>query len=492
MKTIHDLQPKEVWDIFYELTQIPRPSKKEHKAVEWAYNYGKKLGLETTKDKVGNVIIRKPATKGMENRAGLIFEAHLDMVPEKNPEVKHNFEKDPIKTRVVGNMLYATGTTLGADNGLGVAIAMAILKDKKLSHGPIEALFTVDEETGMTGAKELKAGLLKGDILINLDSETEGEICIGCAGGLDAEAVLKYKTEKVPSGYVYKEVIVKGLMGGHSGMEIYLYRGNANKIMARILLPILRDLNGRLIFISGGSKRNAIPRDARAIIAIPKANERKATAVISKVTKEAKYEHRYSDKELEVKTKSLKIKDPAIAKSTALNLVKAIYACPNGIYRKTDELPGIPSEVETSNNMAIVEQGKSTIKVHALMRSFTDSNKYDLAEAFRALFELAGATCSFSGAYSGWELDPNSPILKVAVDVYKQLYKKTPRVYKVHAGLECGILGAIYKHWDMVSVGPTIMSPHSPDERCEIDSVGKCYKYVQELVKHAPIKSKKK
>lgn len=488
MKTIHDLEPKQVWSIFHELTQIPRPSKKEFRAVEWAYNYGKKLGLETIKDKVGNVIIRKPATKGMENRAGIIFEAHLDMVPEKNPDVKHDFEKDPIKTRVVGDLMYATGTTLGADNGLGVSIAMAILADKKLQHGPIEALFTVDEETGMTGAKALKAGVLKGDILLNLDSETEGEVCIGCAGGLDGEAIFKYTTEKVPAGYVYKNITVKGLMGGHSGMEIYLYRANANKVIARILLPLLKDLNARLVEIGGGSKRNAIPRDAHAVIAVSKANEKKAVALINKIAKEVKHEHRYSDKDAAVVVKTIKCNCPSIKKDVALNVVRALCACPNGIYRKTDELPGIPSEVETSTNMAIVEQSKNTIKVHSLLRSFTDSNKYDLANAITAVFELAGAKCSYSGGYSGWELDPASPILKVAVDTYKKLYGKTPRIYKVHAGLECGILGATYKNWDMVSVGPTIMSPHSPDERTLIPSVGKCYNFVVELVKNAPKK----
>lgn len=488
MKTILDLEPKEVWSIFHELTQVPRPSKREGKAVEFAYNFGKSLGLETIKDEVGNVIIRKPATKGMEKRAGIIFEAHLDMVPQKNPDVKHDFEKDPIKTRVVDDLVYATGTTLGADNGLGVAVAMAILKSKTIKHGPIEALFTVDEETGMTGARALKPGLLNGEILINLDSETEGILYVGCAGGLDGEATFDYITTRVPAGYKFKKVVVSGLIGGHSGMDINLYRANANKILARVLLPVMRDLNVRLAEIGGGSIRNAIPRDAYAVIAVPEKNERKVSAHVTKVFKETANEYKYTDKDLKITISTLKTKSPVIVKETALNIVRAIYAYPNGVYRMSDTVPGF---VETSNNMAIVHQDEKTIKIHSLMRSSVDTEKYDLAEDMRAVVELAGGKCEFRGGYSGWQLDMNSPILKEAKEVYKKLYGKEPEVTGIHAGLECGILGATYPEWDMISCGPTIMSPHSPDERVNIESVGKWWKYVVELIQNAPVSKRK-
>ena len=488
MKTIDQLQPKEVWTIFNELAKIPRPSKKEQKAVEFAYNFGKKLGLETIKDEVGNVIIRKPATKGMEKRAGIILEAHLDMVPQKRPEVKHDFEKDPIKPRIVDKFVYATGTTLGADNGLGVAVALAVLQSKTLQHGPIEVLLTVDEETGMTGAKALKPGLLKGEILMNLDSETEGILYVGCAGGLDGEATFKYTTEALGAGYSYKTIKVHGLLGGHSGMDIVLYRANANKVLARVLLPLMRDLDAHLVEIAGGSLRNAIPRDAQAVVAIPTKNLKKAEALIAKLTKEIANEYKWADKGLQISVEAAKGKKVAIKQATALKIVKVIYGYPNGVYRMSDTVAGF---VETSNNMAMVQQDKNTIKIHSLMRSSVDSEKYDLAEAMRSVVELAGGKCEFSGAYSGWQLDMNSPILKVAKDVYKKLYKKEPEVTGIHAGLECGILGTAYPHWDMVSCGPTIFSPHSPDERVEIESVGKWWNYMKELLKNAPMSKKK-
>lgn len=488
MKTIDQLQPKEVWTIFNELAKVPRPSKKEHKAVEFVYNFGKKLGLETIKDEVGNVIIRKPATKGMEQKAGLILEAHLDMVPQKNPDVKHNFETDPIRPRIVGDLVYASGTTLGADNGMGVSMGLAVLQSKTLQHGPIECLFTVDEETGMTGARALKPGLLKGEILVNLDSETEGILYVGCAGGLDGEASFNYTTEKVPAGYVFKKVAVSGLIGGHSGMDIVLYRANANKILARVLLPVMRDLNARLVCISGGSIRNSIPRDAHAIVAVPKKNERKFALHVGKIRKEATLEYQYTDKELKITTTPVKEKAPAIEKKTALNIVRAIASIPNGVWRMSDTVAGF---VETSNNMAIIQQDAKTIKIHSLMRSSIDSEKYELAESMRAIVELAGGKCAFSGGYSGWQLDMNSPILKVSKDVYKKLYGKEPEVTGIHAGLECGILGATYPEWDMISFGPTIFSPHSPDERVNIESVDKCWKYLVELLKNAPASKRK-
>lgn len=485
MNTIADLSPQVVWKNFYALTQIPRPSKFELEAAKYICDFGKNLGLESFQDEVGNVIIRKPATPGMEDRMGIILQAHIDMVPQKNNDVEHDFKKDPIKPRIVDNMVYATGTTLGADNGLGCAVAMAVLESKDMVHGPIEVLITIDEETGMTGARALKPGVIKGDILINLDSETEGELYVGCAGGLDCSALFKYTTEAVPAGYVGQALNVKGLVGGHSGMDIILYRANANKVLVRALLPLLRDLDARLISIEGGNMRNAIPREGVAYIAVPEAKLAEAKALVAKVEAEVKVEYAATDKDAKVFLEDAPIEGEAICQQVALNLCKALYACPSGVERMSDAMPGL---VETSNNMAIVKSENGTISVHSLMRSSVDTAKDDLAEKMRAVFELAGAEVSFRGGYSGWAPNMASPILKEMKAVYEKLYGKQPAVMAIHAGLECGILGGTYPNWDMVSCGPTIFSPHSPDERVEIDSVGKWWDFVVEVLKNAPKK----
>ena len=485
MSTIAELNPQIVWKNFYELTKIPRPSKFENEAAQYICDFGKKLALESFRDEIGNVIIRKPATPGMEDRMGIILQAHVDMVPQKNNDVEHDFKKDPIKPRIVDNMVYATGTTLGADNGLGCAVAMAVLESNDLVHGPIEVLITIDEETGMTGARALKPGVLNGDILINLDSETEGELYVGCAGGLDGSAVFQYTTEAVPAGYVGQKLNVKGLVGGHSGMDIILYRANANKVMARALLPLVRDLGAKLISVEGGNMRNAIPREAEAVIALPADKLEAAKAAVAKVEAEVKVEYAATDKDAKVFLEDAAVAGEAICDKVALALCRALYACPNGVERMSDAMPGL---VETSNNMAIVKSENGTIKVHSLMRSSVDTAKDDLAERMRAVFELAGAEISFTGGYSGWAPNMASPILKEMKAVYEKLYGKQPAVMAIHAGLECGILGGTYPNWDMVSCGPTIFSPHSPDERVEIASVGKWWDFVVEVLKEAPRK----
>ncbi len=485
MSTIAELNPQIVWKNFYELTKIPRPSKFENEAAQYICDFGKNLGLESFRDEIGNVIIRKPATPGMEDRMGIILQAHVDMVPQKNNDVEHDFKKDPIKPRIVENMVYATGTTLGADNGLGCAVAMAVLESKDLVHGPIEVLITIDEETGMTGARALKSGVLNGDILINLDSETEGELYVGCAGGLDGSAIFKYTTEAVPAGYVGQTLNVKGLVGGHSGMDIILYRANANKVMARALLPLVRDYGVKLMNIEGGNMRNAIPREAVAVLAVPADKLEEVKAVVAKVEAEVKVEYAATDKDARVFLEESAIEGEAISQEVAVALCRALYACPNGVERMSDAMPGL---VETSNNMAIVKSENGTIKVHSLMRSSVDTAKDDLAERMRAVFEMAGAEISFSGGYSGWAPNMASPILKEMKAVYEKLYGKQPAVMAIHAGLECGILGGTYPNWDMVSCGPTIFSPHSPDERVEIDSVGKWWDFVVEVLKEAPRK----
>ena len=483
--TIENLEPKRVWKHFYSLTRIPRPSKREQKAVEYMYEWGKSLGLETIKDEVGNIIIRKPATPGMENRTGIIFQAHLDMVPQNNNDVVHDWDNDPVETKVVGDWLYAQGTTLGADNGLGCAAAMAVLESTDLAHGPIEALFTIDEETGMTGAKALKGGLLKGDILINLDSETEGELYVGCAGGLDTNAEFKYKEETLPKELVQFEVAVKGLRGGHSGMEINEGRGNSNKIMARLLLPILRDMGGRLISIEGGNMRNAIPREAVACIAIPAGKVSKAKKHVAKVTAEVKAEYKPIDPGVEVYfTKSAGAKK-CVPADVAVKVMQAVYACPSGVDRMSLVMDNL---VDTSNNLAIVKSEKGKIIVRTLMRGSCDTAKHDLSEAIRAVFELAGAKVVFTGGYSGWQPNMESPILKTMKETYKNLYGVEADVKAIHAGLECAIISNNYPHWDMISCGPTLMSPHSPEERVLIPTVEKWWNFLVEALKNAPVK----
>lgn len=486
--TIANLNPQCVWKNFYALTQIPRPSKKEAKAVAFLEKFGKDLGLETIRDKAGNIVIRKPATKGMENRKGIILQAHIDMVPQKNNDKVHNFETDPIETRIVNengeDWVYANGTTLGADNGLGCAVAMTVLEATDMVHGPIEALFTVDEETGMTGARALKPGVLKGDILINLDSETEGELYVGCAGGLDATAIFKYKEEELPEGYDVFNITVKGLRGGHSGMEINEGRGNANKTMARILLPILRDMKGKLVSINGGSLRNAIPREADAVVAVPAAKVEAFNKLIETVLAEVKNEISIIDPNVEIFATPAKAKT-VMAGNVALKMAKAVYACPNGVDRMSLAMENL---VETSNNLAIVKSENGEIFIKCLLRGSIDSAKADLSEAIRAAFELAGAKVTMTGGYSGWQPKMDSPILQTMKAKYKEMYGKEPAVMAIHAGLECGILGGTYPNWDMISCGPTLKSPHSPDERVLAYTVGLWWDFIVKVLADAPLK----
>lgn len=483
--TIRDLDPSLVWKNFYALTQIPRPSKKEGKAVEYLYGFGKSLGLETIKDEVGNIIIKKPATPGMEGRRGVILQGHIDMVPQKNADKVHDFEKDPITTLVDGDWVRADGTTLGADNGLGVAVALSVLESRDLKHGPVEVLVTVDEETGMTGANALKPGLLDGDILINLDSETEGELYVGCAGGLDATASLKYEMKPAPAGYKAYRISAKGMKGGHSGMDIILYRANANKVLARVLVPLLRD-GVKLVTVDGGNMRNAIPREAFADVLVPEDMVSAVESHIASVQKDIRNEYAATDPDAGLLMEPL-ASTPAsyIDDAAALAMFRAVNACPNGVWRMSDAVPGL---VETSNNVAIVSASDGLFQVKTLMRSSVDSEKEALAEEFRSLFELAGAETSFTGGYSGWAPNSNSLILHTMKKVYSGMYGKEPAVMAIHAGLECGILGGTYPHWDMVSCGPTILSPHSPDERVNIPSVKKWWDFLVKVLEEIPEK----
>lgn len=484
--TIRDLEPKMVWENFYGLTQVPRPSKHEEKVIEYLYNWGKSRGIETIKDETGNIIMRVPATPGYENRRGVIFQGHMDMVPQKAAATVHDFTKDPIKTKIVGEWVGAEGTTLGADNGIGVAMALAILEDKSLKHGPIEVLITYDEETGMTGADKLKPGLFNGDIFFNLDSEEEGELCIGCAGGLDGTADFKYETFAAPSGYETYKIIVKGLQGGHSGMDVKLYRANANKVLARVLNPLIEKFGAKLSDIRGGSLRNAIPFEGEALVLVPSQKTEEVEKLVEGIFTEVKAEHSYSDPSAELYF--VKESVPAssyIQDEVVKNLVKALLACPNGVVRMSDSMPGL---IETSTNLAIIRCENGHIIVHSLMRSAIDSSKAFLAEQMRAVFELAGAEFKTAGGYNGWTPKPETPIYDVVKRVWKEHTGNELKVMATHGGLECAFLGAKYPNWEMVSMGPDIVFPHSPDERVRIASVANVFEFLKKFLEAVPEK----
>lgn len=484
--TIKDLNPKNVWNNFYLLTQCPRPSKHEEVVRNFLLAWGKEHGVEVFADKTGNVIMRAPATKGYENRRGVILQAHMDMVPQKTADTVHDFLKDPIQTQVVGEWLAAKGTTLGADDGIGVALAMSVMEDKTLEHGPVEVLITYDEETGMTGANMLEPGLFKGDILLNIDSEEEGELCIGCAGGLDGLADFRYRTYATPEGYAAFRIGVKGLQGGHSGMDISLYRANANRIIARVLLPLLEKCGVKVSFIDGGSLRNAIPFEGHAEVLVPEENVAAVKKLVKGIFADVKAEYQDTDPGAEFHFEKMsKVPSRYIQPKVMLNVVKAILACPAGVERMSPTMPGL---TETSTNLAIVRCGKGHITVHSLMRSSINSAKADLAERMRCVFELAGAEFSTAGGYSGWIPKPDTPVYKVISEVWKKVSGKDMKISATHGGLECALLGEKYPNWEMASIGPTIVHPHSPDERVKIDTVGNAWEFLKAILKAIPAK----
>lgn len=485
MNQLLTLEPKSLWKYFYELTQIPRPSKHEENVRQYVVDFGKQHGLSTVVDEIGNVIISKPATPGMENRKGVVLQAHLDMVPQKNEDTAHDFLNDPLKPFVDGEWVKAEGTTLGADNGIGVAAALAILASKEIQHGPVEALFTIDEETGMTGAFELKPGVLKGDILLNMDSEDEGELYIGCAGGTNANAKFRYQGTSAPAGHVSFRLTVKGLKGGHSGLDIPLGRGNSNKILNRLMWVAWKEFGLRLASISGGSLRNAIPRESFALIGIPSANKEDFLAYVKAFSETVKKELSAVEPDLAILVEPTDAPAVWIDETTQHNLLNAIYACPNGVIRMSNEMPGL---VETSTNLAIVKSENGVIGVQCLLRSSVDSAKLDLEQMIRSVFELAGAEIFFDGQYQGWKPNPESAILKTMQKVYEGKFGKIPEIRAIHAGLECGILGGAYPNWDMISFGPTIRFPHSPDEKVNIKTVEKFWDFLVETLKNIPAK----
>lgn len=480
---IKKLQPQSLWGNFADLNAVPRPSKKEEKVIAFMMNFGKKLGLETLKDEVGNVIIRKPATKGMENCKKVVLQSHLDMVHQKNNDTIFDFSTEGIKMKIEGDWVKAEGTTLGADNGIGVAAIMAILQSADIEHPDIEALFTIDEETGMTGAMGLKGGLLNGDILLNLDTEEDDEIDIGCAGGVDVTAFREYDQEEIPQDVVAYKIVVKGLQGGHSGMDIHKGFGNANKIMNRLLFDGFENFGLRISEINGGGLRNAIPRESTAIVVVDKVQNEAFEFEFKQLIEVIKHELQITEPNLSITLESTNLPENVMELGVQEGVLRSIYTAHNGVYAMSKSISDL---VETSNNIARVVVKDGEIKIHCLTRSSVESAKFDLANALRSAFELSGFEVEFTGSYPGWEPDVNSSILKVLKEQYEKLFGEKPNVVACHAGLECGILGQNYPNMEMISFGPTIKGAHSPDEKVNIKSVQKFWKYLLEILKNIP------
>ena len=483
---VRNLEPKELWNKFADLNAVPRPSKKEDRVIAFMKNFGESLGLETFEDEIRNVIIRKPATAGMENRKPIVMQGHLDMVHQKNGDTTFDFDTQGIDMYVDADWVRARGTTLGADNGLGVAAIMAVLESKTIAHPAIEALFTIDEETGMTGALNLKGGILQGQILLNLDTEEDDEIDIGCAGGIDVTASAEFDEEETPDGSVGYKITVKGLSGGHSGMDIHKGLGNANKIMNRLLFDGFDNFGLQIASIHGGSLRNAIPRESVAQVIIASVYDEAFVFDMQQIVNEIKTEFKTTEPKLEVVFEKLETVPAKVMPSIAqFYFVRAMYTAHNGVYRMSADFDNL---VETSNNIAkvILEDGKLTVQ--CLTRSSVETSKFDLANALRSAFELMGCEVEFSGAYPGWTPNAQSEILDVLVPIYEKQNGDKPRVVACHAGLECGILGTNYPDMDMISFGPTIHGAHSPDERASISSSQKFWKFLIEILANIPVK----
>ncbi len=482
-KEIRQLEPKAVWNKFADLNAVPRPSKKEERVIQFMLNYGTSLKLETFKDIVGNVIIRKPATKGLETKKMITLQSHLDMVHQKNADTNFDFDTKGIQMWIDGDWVKANGTTLGADNGMGVAAIMALLESTTIPHPALEALFTIDEETGMTGAMGLQAGVLKGEILLNLDTEEDDELDIGCAGGIDVTATGEYKEETVSENAIGYKITVKGLSGGHSGIEIHKGLGNANKIMNRLLYNGTEQYAIEIAEINGGSLRNAIPRESFSKIVVDKLKVASFESDFKEWSSVLKNELSVLEPNLSIKLKLVDVPEKTMEFNVQEKMIKAIYGAHNGVYTMSASIKDL---VETSNNVARVEVGNGKIHIGCLTRSSVDSAKWDLANALKSTFELGGCNVSFGGDYPGWNPNPDSDILKVLAAQYKLLFNEKPKIAACHAGLECGILGQNYPDMDMISFGPTIEGAHSPDERVSISSVQKFWKFLLEILQNSP------
>jgi len=482
MRKLSELKPQPLFNYFEDICQVPRPSKKEEKIRQFLLDFAEQNGLESKIDKAGNVLILKPATRGMENAPTVILQTHMDMVCEKNSDKDFDFDKDPIEPLIVDAWVKANGTTLGADCGIGIAAQMAVLTSSELKHGPLECLITVDEETGLTGAFELEEGFLNGSILLNLDSEDEGEMFVGCAGGVDTLATFNYKAERVPDNNTGFKIFVSGLLGGHSGDDIHKNRGNANKILNRILWNFNKKYTIRLALFDGGNLRNAIAREAFAIITLPDNEKQNMLEDFDRLAAEIRNEFQYSETKLQFKCLETDIPERVIDVQTQNKLLNAIYACPHGVLEMSTRMEGM---VETSTNLASVKFTEANqILVTTSQRSELESRKYYAAESVEAVFILASAKVAQTDGYPGWTPNPDSEVVRITVDSYKRLFGNEPIVRSIHAGLECGLFLEKYPQLDMVSFGPTIKGAHSPDERLDIETTGKFWRHLVDVLEH--------
>ncbi|MFI3246598.1 MAG: aminoacyl-histidine dipeptidase [Ferrimonas sp.] len=481
--SLSTLAPSGLWQWFETICRIPHPSKHELALRDHIAQWAQQQGLETHIDAVGNLIIRKAASAGMENRQGVVLQAHLDMVPQKNSDTEHNFETDPIQPYIDGEWVTATGTTLGADNGIGMASALAILADNSISHGPLEVLLTIDEETGMTGAFGLEPGVLQGNMLINTDSEQEGEIYMGCAGGVDASVTLPMSQQPIPADHITTTIAITGLKGGHSGCDINLGRGNANKVLARFLFGHAEELALQVVSINGGSLRNAIPREAWATVAVPSANLPELTRLCAHYQQMVNQDLGAVENPISVQLVEAEAATLVMQSSVQKTLLAMLHAAPNGVIRMSDHFPGV---VETSVNLGVVTTESDHIAVSFLIRSTSDSGRRMTENMVKALAQLAGAQCELSGAYPGWQPNPQSPLMHTVQATYQRLFDTQPSIQVIHAGLECGLFKKPYPMMDMVSIGPTIRFPHSPDEKVEIASVAKYWQLLLAILSDVP------
>lgn len=483
---ITDLKPEIVWKFFHQVTQVPRPSKKEGKMIEYLESFAKEYKIDIKKDAAGNILMSKPATAGYENLPVVVLQSHMDMVCEKNNGTVHDFDNDPIETIVDGDWLRANGTTLGADNGIGVAAELAILASDDIEHGPIECLFTVDEETGLTGAKALQKGFMTGEILLNLDSEDEGEIFMGCAGGKDTQALFQYEALAASPNLQYFRIDVKGLNGGHSGGEIHKGLGNANKILVRFLYMMQQQFDFTLCAIDGGNLRNAIAREAHAVVGLHPEDKEKVRVMLNHFAADVENELKHVDPNVKLEMESADQPQTHIDSETAKKLIYSLLACPHGVIGMSHDIEGL---VETSTNLASVKMKEdNTILIGTSQRSSIESCKIAVANQVAATFLLAGAKVTHGDGYPGWAPNPNSKILKVAQESYKRLFNKDAKIMAIHAGLECGLFLEKYPNLDMISFGPTLRDVHSPNERIEINTVGLWWTHLLELLKSIPAK----
>jgi dipeptidase D len=482
---LSNLQPQVVWNIFEQMCANPRPSGHEEKVSAWIQQLAKDHNIDCKEDKVGNLFLKKPATAGMENRKGVVLQAHMDMVPQKNSDTDHDFITDPIDAYVDGEWVTARGTTLGADNGIGLAASLAVIFSDDIEHGPLEVLVTIDEEAGMTGAFGLEAGWLEGEILLNTDSEDEGEVYMGCAGGINANIQFPLQHEAAPVDHQTFEIAVKGLKGGHSGVDIHLGRGNANKLLARFLKEAGRDMGVRLVSINGGTLRNAIPREAFATITVAPAQREEFKACLEFFAKTIKIELAATEPDIEVTLAPVAEFPPVLTPDCQVRLISAFNGLVNGVVRMSDEITGV---VETSSNLGVIKSEGDHVFIQCLIRSLSDSCRIDAQEMIASIFELAGADVNFDGAYPGWKPETTSPIMQVMRDVYETEFGSVPKIMVIHAGLECGLFKTSYPTMDMASFGPTICFPHSPDEKVNIATVDMFWKYLLAILKTIPAK----